>query len=214
MKKTILGIITLSVVFAASQSEMVSVKKLAENQNFTLNIHSEKDVMGLQFDLKYNPNELKFNGAVSLLDGFTFEYKDKGDGQVFEFVEGGWQFDVDDINGIDDDFNGKPDDFVGWNFRYNNNDPSGSYYHGTSVGGIIAARTNNIEGIAGVVGGWSNDHGISMMSIWIDDEESGNIVELFENEYTFKTQENRVATENEILFPFGWGQEISLNKKA
>ena len=214
MKKTILGIITLSVVFAASQSEMVSVKKLAENQNFTLNIHSEKDVMGLQFDLKYNPNELKFNGAVSLLDGFTFEYKDKGDGQVFEFVEGEWQFDVDDINGIDDDFNGKPDDFVGWNFRYNNNDPSGSYYHGTSVGGIIAARTNNIEGIAGVVGGWSNDHGISMMSIWIDDEESGNIVELFENEYTFKTHENRVATENEILFPFGWGQEISLNKKA
>jgi len=82
MKKTIIGIIAISTIFANTQTEMILVKKLAENQNFTLNIHSKKEVMGLQFDLKYNPNELKFNGAVSLLDGFTFEYKDKGNGQV------------------------------------------------------------------------------------------------------------------------------------
>ena len=115
MKKTIISIITFSVVFAASQTEMISVKKLAENQNFTLTINSEKEVMGLQFDLKYNPNEVTFNGATSLLDGFTFEYKDKGNGQVrgLMFSISGDKLNMQDLSSlIEFDFEPAPN-FIG-----------------------------------------------------------------------------------------------------
>ncbi|MFH1099236.1 MAG: S8 family peptidase [Candidatus Uhrbacteria bacterium] len=63
-------------------------------------------------------------------------------------------------NGVDDDGNGFIDDVHGWDFVGNDNDPSPSYdvagadprdlHHGTLVSGIIAARGNNAEGIAGI----------------------------------------------------------------
>lgn len=115
MKKTIISIIAISAIFSASQVEVVSVKKLPENQNYTLTINSEKEVMGLQFDLKYNPNELKFNGATSLLDGFTFECKDKGDGQVrgLMFSMSGDKLNIQDISSlIEFDFKPAPN-FIG-----------------------------------------------------------------------------------------------------
>lgn len=63
-------------------------------------------------------------------------------------------------NNKDDDNNGFADDVNGWNFVDNNPDPSPKFSsgwteagvsHGTMVAGIIAARGNNNEGIAGVV---------------------------------------------------------------
>ena len=36
---------------------------------------SSKEVRGIQFDLYYNPNEIKFIDASTLLNGFTFEEK-------------------------------------------------------------------------------------------------------------------------------------------
>jgi hypothetical protein len=52
-------------------------------------------------------------------------------------------------NGIDDDNNGYIDDRKGWNTAANNNDINGGS-HGTSVTGIIGARGNNNNGVAGV----------------------------------------------------------------
>lgn len=63
-------------------------------------------------------------------------------------------------NNKDDDNNGFADDANGWDFVLNNPDPSPKFSsgwteagvsHGTMVAGIIAARGNNNQGVAGVV---------------------------------------------------------------
>lgn len=65
-------------------------------------------------------------------------------------------------NGIDDDNNGLIDDMKGWNFVKNNNDCRTNNYHGTFVSGIIAAKSNNNIGIAGIAGG-NNNAGIKVL---------------------------------------------------
>jgi subtilisin-like proprotein convertase family protein len=54
-------------------------------------------------------------------------------------------------DGIDNDSNGWIDDINGWNFVFdtNNSEPLGSDRHGTSVGGVAAARGDNALGVAG-----------------------------------------------------------------
>ncbi len=68
----------------------------------------------------------------------------------------------DPVDGIDNDNNGYVDDWRGWDFagasvsdpNDEDNDPSipkgGEFSHGTGVGGIIGAVTNNNNGIAGI----------------------------------------------------------------
>lgn len=64
-------------------------------------------------------------------------------------------------NGLDDDGNGKVDDVHGWHFYHSlfddvpmeDGDLSDDYGHGTGVAGIIGARRNNGEGIAGLAPG-------------------------------------------------------------
>lgn len=72
------------------------------------------------------------------------------DGQVIQWNGTFWEFDPDDINGIDDDGNGFVDDFVGWDFANDDNDPFDDHAHGTHVAGTIGAEGNNAEGISGV----------------------------------------------------------------
>lgn len=53
-------------------------------------------------------------------------------------------------NGVDDDRNGFVDDVSGWDFVDSDSSPANaSAIHGTHVAGVIAARRNNREGIAG-----------------------------------------------------------------
>ena len=60
-------------------------------------------------------------------------------------------------NGVDDDENGYIDDWKGWDFSNSNNDSRSPDFHGTHVAGIIGAKSNNNDGIAGVAGGWNNE---------------------------------------------------------
>ncbi len=53
-------------------------------------------------------------------------------------------------NGVDDDNNGYVDDMYGINAITNSGDPMDDHGHGTHVAGIISARGNNNQGIAGV----------------------------------------------------------------
>ena len=52
---------------------------------------------------------------------------------------------------IDNDRNGFIDDLKGWNFITQSNDVRTTNSHGTQVSGIISAKTNNAEGIAGIL---------------------------------------------------------------
>ncbi|MCU7245600.1 MAG: S8 family serine peptidase, partial [Microcystis aeruginosa WS75] len=53
-------------------------------------------------------------------------------------------------DGIDNDGNGYIDDIRGWDFAYNDNNPSDVYGHGTHVSGTIAGKGNNGGGVTGV----------------------------------------------------------------
>jgi len=53
-------------------------------------------------------------------------------------------------NSVDDDNNGYVDDIHGWNLVDDDADLSDNTGHGTQVAGVIAAATNNSEGVAGV----------------------------------------------------------------
>ena len=53
-------------------------------------------------------------------------------------------------NGVDDDLNGRVDDWRGWDFVDGDNLPQDGDGHGTHVAGTIAARANNMVGVAGV----------------------------------------------------------------
>ena len=68
-------------------------------------------------------------------------------------------------NGIDDDGNGLVDDIHGWNFLEENHDFTDVRGHGTFVAGIIAAKTNNGIGIAGI------NPGAVIMPIKVADDE-------------------------------------------
>ncbi len=68
-------------------------------------------------------------------------------------------------NGRDDDLNGYVDDVHGWNFIDNSNDLTDRKGHGTFVAGIIAAKTDNQIGIAGI------NPGAVIMPLKVADEE-------------------------------------------
>ncbi len=60
-----------------------------------------------------------------------------------------WEND-DPVNGADDDLNGKVDDANGWNVFANSNDLTDPNGHGSEVGGVAGAASDNGAGVAGM----------------------------------------------------------------
>ncbi|GAB4183924.1 MAG: hypothetical protein Tsb002_06400 [Wenzhouxiangellaceae bacterium] len=109
--------------------------------------------------------------VIAVLDsGTEFNHEDLGEGpDAYQNVwlnpgEDTWSDPSDPStgNGIDDDGNGFVDDWKGWDFDANDNNGSGSFFHGTAVAGVVAAKTNNALGVAGVGGGFGNQ-GLGIM---------------------------------------------------
>ncbi len=140
------------------------------------------------------PHERNCHPTVAVIDnGLDISHPDLGTGSdAYENIykhpgETAWSIatNPNSGNGIDDDNNGYIDDWKGWDFTSDGMFATGEdndvkydnwgiltndlYQHGTKVAGIIAAKTNNGIGIAGIAGGWTNLPGAQILAINLDD---------------------------------------------
>ena len=74
--------VALSLVMGAATVGINKAVTESIGSKVNLSVDSQDDVYGLQFEIKYNTDELNLNSITSKLDGFTFEYREKEDGIV------------------------------------------------------------------------------------------------------------------------------------
>ena len=74
--------VALSLVMGSATVGFNKTVVEASGSNVSLAIESQEDVYGLQFEIKYNTDEISLNNISSKVDGFTFEYREKEDGLV------------------------------------------------------------------------------------------------------------------------------------
>lgn len=122
---------------------------------------------------------------VAVLDsGLDWEHEDLGLGSdTYQNIhlntgEDAWTMPNDPStgNGTDDDTNSLIDDWKGWNYSDNTNDSRPNVAHGTFVGGILSAKTNNGKGIAGVSGG-NNSSGVGLLAYHVGDVPSSAVLD-------------------------------------
>ena len=129
----------------------VQIFGASEDEESGSDINDQWGIRKIGFTPKSDPNSAwnvidasQQNTLVAVIDsGFDMTHPD---GPQFIWVN------PDEVpeNNIDDDNNGYVDDIHGWNFIDDNADLADDKGHGTFVAGIIAARTNNGLGIAGI----------------------------------------------------------------
>ncbi len=145
----------------------------------------------LNDSLWHNPYEIPDNsidddgnGYVDDYYGYDFVGQAKGselsnqpaDSNPDVFWDGGSEQSAGD--GLDNEFpeaDGYPDDGV---------------THGTFVAGIIAARTSNGKGVAGVAGGWGPADGVRLMAVRIFDPEGGGWLDDMLDGITYAVDQN------------------------
>ncbi len=116
------------------------------------------------------------------------QYNSRDLGGLSPYTDGNVWINWPEYNGetnVDDDGNGYVDDWVGWDFVDNitgawpgedadepDNEPTDFNGHGTHVGGIMGAITNNGVMVAGLAGGWNEGsstpaNGVKIMALRI-----------------------------------------------
>ena len=148
------------------------IKQLKNDERFALvqpNHNNIKQRSTIPNDLEYPVQWSVGNTATARIfapeawDISTDGVTNNGDTIVMAVVDGGVDINHIDLNmhknkheipnnGIDDDNNGYVDDYDGWS-AYTHSGNVGSDPHGTHIAGTIGAKTNNTEGVAGVVWG-------------------------------------------------------------
>ena len=77
--KTSTLLLTTVICVSLGLSSQVDLKKDLKSSSVRLSLSKsaslDQEVKGLQFDLHYNSDEIKFENASSLLNGFTFEFQ-------------------------------------------------------------------------------------------------------------------------------------------
>ncbi|HDO27209.1 MAG TPA: hypothetical protein ENH02_03745, partial [Bacteroidetes bacterium] len=120
-------------------------------------------------------------------------------------------------NGIDDDNNGLIDDLRGYDF-FNIEQSNGNQYsedndvrqshsnvfHGTAVTGIIASKTSNEDGIAGIAGG---DNGFLKKGVTIIPLKVGDLEKNYQNNSTYIVI-STAAVERAIVYAVDHGANI------
>ncbi len=83
MKNTpLILMLVMTMLYAGSTVQLARTDMQSKDCQVNLEISSDQDVMGIQFDMQYNPNELQFVTVATELPGFQLDFRDKGNGLV------------------------------------------------------------------------------------------------------------------------------------
>ena len=82
MKKLLTSIVALSMVMGVATVDMIKTNINNSEANISLSVDSQEKIYGLQFEIKYNTDELIFNSVSTPIGEETLHAKNKGEGIV------------------------------------------------------------------------------------------------------------------------------------